>query len=81
MMIDIPPISASPPGSSPWRQNGMKTGGAPRAFYDEAGNVVEALKPAFNTLNLFTVPQQYSVQLVTPFAGAPRTSYLGWLLA
>ena len=51
------------------------------AFYDEAGNVVEAFKPAFNTLNLFTVPQHHAVQLVTPFAGAPRTSYLGWLLA
>ena len=51
------------------------------AFYDEAGNVVEALKPALNTLNLFTVPQQHSVQLAIPFAGAPRTSYLGWLLA
>lgn len=50
------------------------------AFYDEAGNVVEAFKPAFNTLNLFTVPQHHAVQLVTPFAGAPRTSYLGWLL-
>ncbi len=51
------------------------------AFYDEAGNVEEAFKPAFNTLNLFTVPQHHAVQLVTPFAGAPRTSYLGWLLA
>ena len=29
------------------------------AFYDEPGNVLEALKPAFNTLNLFTVPQQH----------------------
>ena len=51
------------------------------AFYDESGDVLEAYKPAFNALNLFTVPQQHSVQLITPFAGAPRTSYLGWLLA
>ncbi|MEP4145904.1 MAG: 2OG-Fe(II) oxygenase family protein [Halioglobus sp.] len=50
------------------------------AFYDEKGNVTEAFKPAFNTLNIFTVPQKHAVQLVTPFAGQPRTSYLGWLL-
>lgn len=50
------------------------------AFYDEVGNVEEAFKPAFNTLNLFTVPQHYAIQLFTPFADAPRTSCLGWLL-
>mgnify|MGYP001826006807 FL=1 len=50
------------------------------AFYDEKGNVTDAFKPAFNTLNIFTVPQRHAVQLVAPFAGRPRTSYLGWLL-
>lgn len=60
-----------------WNENW----GGHLAFYDEAGNVEQAFKPAFNTLNLFTVPQHHAVQLVTPFAGAPRTSYLGWLLA
>ena len=50
------------------------------AFYDDKGNVTEAFKPAFNTLNIFTVPQKHAVQLVAPFAGRPRTSYLGWLL-
>jgi Rps23 Pro-64 3,4-dihydroxylase Tpa1-like proline 4-hydroxylase len=30
-------------------------------------------------LNIFLVPQMHSVQLVSPFAGGSRTSYLGWL--
>lgn len=49
------------------------------AFFDDDGNVTDALIPSFNTLNIFLVPQMHSVQLVTPFAGASRTSYLGWL--
>jgi SM-20-related protein len=50
------------------------------AFYDEVGNVTEAFRPSFNTLNIFTIPQRHAVQLVAPFAAQPRTSYLGWLL-
>ena len=49
-------------------------------FYDEEGNVTEAFKPTFNTLNVFTIPQKHAVQLVAPFAGSLRTSYMGWLL-
>lgn len=48
-------------------------------FHDETGNVSSGFAPAFNTLNLFTVPQRHSVSLVAPFAGAPRLSITGWI--
>lgn len=49
------------------------------AFFDEAGNIEEAFVPGFNTLNIFLIPQPHAVQLVAPFAGERRTSYLSWL--
>ena len=49
------------------------------AFFDDDGNITDALVPSFNTLNIFLIPQMHSVQLVSPFAGANRISYLGWL--
>ena len=49
------------------------------AFFDDFGNITEALIPSFNTLNIFLVPQLHAVQLVSPFAGGNRSSYLGWL--
>jgi Rps23 Pro-64 3,4-dihydroxylase Tpa1-like proline 4-hydroxylase len=58
-----------------WNENW----GGHLAFFDDAGNITEALIPSFNTLNIFLTPQMHSVQLVSPFAGANRTSYLGWL--
>ena len=56
-----------------------KNWGGHLAFFDDAGNITEAFIPSFNTLNMFLIPQMHSVQLVSPFAGANRTSYLGWL--
>lgn len=56
-----------------------KNWGGHLAFFDDAGNITEALIPTFNTLNIFLIPQMHSVQLVSPFAGGTRTSYLGWL--
>jgi Rps23 Pro-64 3,4-dihydroxylase Tpa1-like proline 4-hydroxylase len=49
------------------------------AFFDEAGNIEEAFLPSFNTLNIFLIPQRHAVQLVAPFAGGRRTSFLSWL--
>lgn len=49
------------------------------AFFDAAGNVEEAIIPCFNALNVFSVPQFHSVQLVAPFARAARTSLTGWV--
>jgi Rps23 Pro-64 3,4-dihydroxylase Tpa1-like proline 4-hydroxylase len=48
-------------------------------FYDERGNVVRGFTPAFNSLNIFRVPQPHSVSWVTPLAGAPRFAVTGWL--
>lgn len=56
-----------------------KNWGGHLAFFDDAGNVTDAFIPSFNTLNMFLIPQDHAVQLVSPFAGANRTSYLGWL--
>ena len=56
-----------------------KNWGGHLAFFDDAGNINEALIPSFNTLNIFLIPQLHAVQLVSPFAGGNRTSYLGWL--
>ena len=50
-------------------------------FYDERGNVVRGFTPAFNTLNIFQVPQPHSVAWVTPLTGAPRYAVTGWLRA
>ena len=56
-----------------------KDWGGHLAFFDDNGNINDAFIPSFNTLNMFLIPQWHSVQLVTPFAAANRTSYLGWL--
>lgn len=50
-------------------------------FYDEPGNVIEGFVPAFNTLNVFKVPQSHAVTYVPPFAGAYRYAITGWLRA
>lgn len=49
------------------------------AFFDQAGNIEQAMLPAFNTLNVFKVPQSHAVQYVTPFARGVRTSLTGWV--
>jgi SM-20-related protein len=48
-------------------------------FHNAGGDVPLALKPGFNTIHLFRVPQVHSVSYVTPFAGAPRYAITGWL--
>jgi SM-20-related protein len=47
-------------------------------FLDELGNVSEGFAPAFNALNIFTVPQTHLVSQVSTFAGAPRYAITGW---
>jgi SM-20-related protein len=47
-------------------------------FYDQAGQIMRGLPPAFNTLTLFTVPRAHAVATVAPFTGAPRLSIVGW---
>lgn len=50
-------------------------------FYDDAGNIEEGYVPAYNALNLFSVPADHAVSIVAPFAGALRHSITGWLRA
>lgn len=48
-------------------------------FLGKDGNIEQGFVPAFNTLNLFAVPQDHSVGYVAPFAPAIRYSITGWL--
>ena len=48
-------------------------------FFDGHGNVERGFKPAFNTLNLFAVPQDHAVTYVPPFAPRGRYAISGWL--
>jgi Rps23 Pro-64 3,4-dihydroxylase Tpa1-like proline 4-hydroxylase len=48
-------------------------------FHNPAGDIPLALKPGFNTIHMFRVPQMHSVSYVTPFAAVPRYAITGWL--
>lgn len=48
-------------------------------FFDDDGDVIEAFRPRFNTLNLFLVPQAHAVSYVPPFAPIGRYAITGWL--
>lgn len=50
-------------------------------FLDEADHVAEGYMPAFNSLNIFKVPQRHAVSIVAPFAGEDRLAITGWLRA
>ena len=50
-------------------------------FFDSDDNVEQGYRPLFNAINIFTVPAQHSVEMVTMFATAPRVSITGWLRA
>ena len=47
-------------------------------FQDRPGHIAEGYLPAFNALNIFSVPQLHLVSMVSPFAGADRYSITGW---
>lgn len=47
-------------------------------FYDEKGDVDLAIRPKFNTLNLFSIPQVHGVTRVAPFAPFGRAAISGW---
>jgi hypothetical protein len=50
-------------------------------FHNERGDVELGLMPRFNVLNLFAVPQNHSVSLVSSFAPEPRYAVTGWFRA
>jgi SM-20-related protein len=60
-------------------RNWNRNWGGHLVFFDSAGNIERGLIPAFNTLNIFLVPQSHAVQQVTPFASGMRLSVTGWL--
>jgi SM-20-related protein len=60
-----------------WR---LDWGGA-LLFSDRPGHIAEGYLPAFNALNLFSVPQEHMVGFIAPFAGAARYSIAGWFKA
>jgi SM-20-related protein len=47
-------------------------------FFDGNDNIEVAFKPAFNTLNLFTIPQLHSVSMVSTYVKAERLAVTGW---
>ncbi len=48
-------------------------------FHNAGGDVPLSLRPGFNTIHLFRVPQMHSVSYVSPFAALPRYAITGWL--
>ena len=50
-------------------------------FLDDDGHVAEGYTPAFNALNLFSVPQTHAVSMVTRLAQTSRLSVTGWFHA
>lgn len=50
-------------------------------LFHEAGNRVRGVAPAFNSLDIFAVPQMHSVSMVTGSVPNRRYSITGWLRA
>lgn len=50
-------------------------------FFDASGHITGGFKPAFNALNVFTIPAAHSVSTVANFAKKPRLAISGWLRA
>jgi Rps23 Pro-64 3,4-dihydroxylase Tpa1-like proline 4-hydroxylase len=48
-------------------------------FFNAQHDVELAWRPIFNALNLFSVPHDHSVSMVTSFAGGQRLAITGWL--
>jgi hypothetical protein len=48
-------------------------------FHEDQGRAADALVPRFNTLDLFAVPREHSVSLVTSAAAHRRYAVTGWL--
>jgi Rps23 Pro-64 3,4-dihydroxylase Tpa1-like proline 4-hydroxylase len=48
-------------------------------FFNEDHDIELALRPTFNAMNIFLVPADHSVGIVSPFAYGNRLSVTGWL--
>jgi SM-20-related protein len=47
-------------------------------FQDRPGHIAEGYLPAFNALNILSVPQPHWVEMIAPYAGAARYAITGW---
>jgi SM-20-related protein len=50
-------------------------------FLDADGHVARGLRPSWNALNIFKVPQLHAVSMVTPSCFGARFSLTGWMRA
>jgi SM-20-related protein len=48
-------------------------------FFNDEHDIELALRPIFNAMNIFLVPTDHSVGIVSPFAYGDRLSVTGWL--
>jgi SM-20-related protein len=48
-------------------------------FFNDEHNIELALRPIFNAMNIFLIPTDHSVGIVSPFACSSRYSITGWL--
>jgi len=47
-------------------------------FFDERYDVEQAFRPVFNAINIFTIPADHSVSMVSSYAPGNRLSITGW---
>lgn len=47
-------------------------------FFEADDNIEQALKPSFNTLNIFTIPMMHSVSMVSTYVTEKRLAVTGW---
>ena len=47
-------------------------------FFGADDNIERALKPSFNTLNIFTIPMMHSVSMVSTYVAEKRLAVTGW---
>lgn len=47
-------------------------------FFDSDDNIEMAFKPSFNALNIFTIPQNHSVSMVSTYVTEKRLAVTGW---
>ena len=48
-------------------------------FFNDRYDIEEAYRPVFNALNIFTVPADHSVGMISSYAPSGRYSITGWL--
>ncbi|MFT2092786.1 2OG-Fe(II) oxygenase [Paraglaciecola sp. 2405UD69-4] len=57
----------------------MPNWGGALHILDEQAQIRQSYLPSFNEINIFKIPVDHYVGMVSPFASAPRLSITGWL--